>query len=96
MKINFDEEQDSDNTENNMKIPNTDLPFKEQVKLEEVQNIKNSIKSQKSILIFFIIFFILLIIYQLLQDYRISIFVKEISNLKLQITEMKSYINNIN
>ena len=96
MKINFDEEQDSDNTENHMKIPNSDQIFKEQVKLEEIQNIKHSIDSLKIIIIFIIIFCALLIIYQILQDYRVSSYRKEILNLKEQIIDMKLHINNFN
>ncbi len=97
MELNFDDEQDEENTENHMKIPNSDRVFKEQVKLEQIQNLKSSIKANKVLLIFIIIFCSLFSAYQLLQDYRISSYQKEVSKLKKEIEEMKKEMNsNIN
>ena len=90
MKINFDDEQEGENTENHMKIPNSDLKFKEQVKLDQLERLKKSIKSNKIQIIFIIIFCSLFTAYQLLQDNRISNFQKELLKLKEQINEMKS------
>ena len=90
MKINFDDEQEGENTENHMKIPNPDLIFKEQVKLDQLERLKKSIKSNKIQIIFIIIFCSLFTAYQLLQDNRISNFQKELLKLKEQINEMKS------
>ena len=90
MKINFDDEQEGENTENHMKIPNSDLIFKEQVKLDQLERLKKSIKSNKIQIIFIIIFCSLFTAYQLLQDNRISNFQKELLKLKEQINEMKS------
>lgn len=97
MELNFDDEQDEENTENHMKIPNSDRVFKEQVKLEQIQNLKSSIKANKVLLIFIIIFCSLFSAYQLLQDYRISSYQKEVLKLKKEIEEMKKEMNsNIN
>ena len=97
MELNFDDEQDEENTENHMKIPNSDRVFKEQVKLEQIQNLKSSIKANKVLLIFIIIFCSLFSAYQLLQDYRISSYQKEVLELKKEIEEMKKEMNsNIN
>ena len=90
MKINFDDEQEGENTENHMKIPNSDHIFKEQVKLDQLERLKKSIKSNKIQIIFIIIFCSLFTAYQLLQDNRISNFQKELLKLKEQINEMKS------
>ena len=76
MELNFDDEQDGENTENHMKIPNSDQVFKEQVKLEQIQSLKSSIRANKVLLIFIIIFCSLFSAYQLLQDYRISFYQK--------------------
>ena len=95
MEINFEEEQEGENTEKHMKIPNSDQVFKEQVKLEQIQNMKNSIKSNKILIIFLIIFCSLFTAYQLLQDYRISNFQKEIFQLREQIEELQININNL-
>lgn len=73
-----------------MKIPNPDLLFKEQVKLDQLERLKKSIKSNKIQIIFIIIFCSLFTAYQLLQDNRISNFQKELLKLKEQINEMKS------
>ena len=78
MELNFDDEQEGENTEKHMKIPNSDQVFKEQVKYEQIQILKNSIKSNKILIIFLIIFCSLFTADQLLQDYRISNFQKEI------------------
>ena len=94
MELNFEDEQEGDNTEKHMKIPNSDQVFKEQVKLEQIQILKNSIKSNKILIIFLIIFCTLFTAYQLLQDYRISNFQKEIFQLKEQIEELQININN--
>ena len=97
MELNFDDEQDGENTENHMKIPNSDQVFKEQVKLEQIQSLKSSIRANKVLLIFIIIFCSLFSAYQLLQDYRISFYQKEILKLKKEIEEMKKEMNtNIN
>ena len=93
MELNFDDEQEGENTEKHMKIPNSDQVFKEQVKYEQIQILKNSIKSNKILIIFLIIFCSLFTAYQLLQDYRISNFQKEIFNLKEKIEELHSIIN---
>ena len=93
MELNFEDEQEEENTEKHMKIPNSDQIFKEQVKLEQIQNLKNSIKANKILLIFIIIFCSLFSAYQLLQDYRISFFQKEITKLKKEIEEMKQEMN---
>lgn len=93
MELNFDDEQDEENTENHMKIPNSDRVFKEQVKLEQIQNLKSSIKANKVLLIFIIIFCSLFSAYQLLQDYRISSYQKEVLKLKKEIEEMKKEMN---
>ena len=95
MELNFENEQEGedDNTEKHMKIPNSDQVFKEQVKYEQIQILKNSIKSNKILIIFLIIFCSLFTAYQLLQDYRISNFQKEIFNLKEKIEELHSIIN---
>ena len=91
MELNFENEQEGedDNTEKHMKIPNSDQVFKEQVKLEQIQILKNSIKNNKILIIFLIIFCTLFTAYQLLQDYRISNFQKEIFELKEQIEELQ-------
>ena len=97
MELNFDDEQDGENTENHMKIPNSDQVFKEQVKLEQIQSLKSSIRANKVLLIFIIIFCSLFSAYQLLQDYRISSYQKEILKLKKEIEEMKKEMNtNVN
>lgn len=93
MELNFDDEQEGENIVKHMKIPNSDQVFKEQVKYEQIQILKNSIKSNKILIIFLIIFCSLFTAYQLLQDYRISNFQKEIFNLKEKIEELHSIIN---
>ena len=96
MELNFENEQEGedDNTEKHMKIPNSDQVFKEQVKLEQIQILKNSIKNNKILIIFLIIFCTLFTAYQLLQDYRISNFQKEIFELKEQIEELQISLKN--
>ena len=96
MELNFENEQEGedDNTEKHMKIPNSDQVFKEQVKLEQIQILKNSIKNNKILIIFLIIFCTLFTAYQLLQDYRISNFQKEIFELKEQIEELQMNLKN--
>ena len=96
MELNFENEQEGEdeNTEKHMKIPNSDQVFKEQVKLEQIQILKNSIKNNKILIIFLIIFCTLFTAYQLLQDYRISNFQKEIFELKEQIEELQISLKN--
>ena len=96
MELNFEDEQEGEveNTEKHMKIPNSDQVFKEQVKLEQIQMLKNSIKNNKIIIIFLIIFCSVFTAYQLLQEYRILNFKKEIFQLKEQIEELQMNPNN--
>ena len=57
MELKFDDEQEVENTQSHMKIPNSDQIFKEQVKMEQLESLKNSIKTNKIFLISAIIFF---------------------------------------
>ena len=96
MELNFEDEQEGEveNTEKHMKIPNSDQVFKEQVKLEQIQMLKNSIKNNKIIIIFLIIFCSIFTAYQFFQEYRILNFKKEIFQLKEQIEELQMNPNN--
>ena len=93
MKINFDDEQEGENTESHMKIPSTDQIYKEQLKIEQLQKLKSSLRTNKLLLIFIILFCSLFTAYQIFQDYRISSYRKEILELKDELEEMKNKID---
>ena len=93
MKINFDDEQEGENTESHMKIPSTDQIYKEQLKIEQLQKLKSSLRTNKLLLIFIILFCSLFTAYQIFQDYRISSYRKEILELKDELEEMKNNID---
>ena len=57
MELKFEDEQEGENTQNHMKIPNSDQIFKEQVKLEQLESLKGAIKTNKIFLIFVVIVF---------------------------------------
>ena len=92
MELKFDDEQEVENTQSHMKIPNSDQIFKEQVKMEQLESLKNSIKTNKIFLISAIIFFSIFSAYQLFNDYQISNYQEEILKLKKDIEEMKEEI----
>lgn len=92
MEYDYDEVQGGENTENHMKIPNSEKMYKGQVKLEQIQSLKNSIKTNKLIIMMIIIFCSLFTAYQLYQEYRISFYRKEILKLKNELEVMKENI----
>ena len=92
MELKFEDEQEGENTQNHMKIPNSDQIFKEQVKLEQLESLKGSIKTNKIFLIFVVIVFSIFSAYQFLHDYRLSNYQEEILKLKKDIEEMKKEI----
>ena len=92
MKLNFDDEQDSESTDN-IKISQADFFYNEQIKIDEIYNLKVSIKFIKILSIISIIFCIIFTIFQIFQDYQFSSIQKELNKLKLEIEELKS--NNI-
>ena len=96
MKLNFYDEQEGENIENDMKIPNSDQVYRVQVKLEQIQNLRSSVKFNNILSILIIIFCSLFTAYQLLQDHRISNFQNDIFDLKEQIKEIQLNINNNN
>ena len=96
MKLNFDDEQEGENTENHMKIPDSDRVFKEHIKFEQIQNLRSSVKFNNILSIIIIIFCSLFTAYQLLQDHRLSKFQNDIFDLKEQIKEIQLNMNNNN
>ena len=96
MKLNFDDEQEGENSENHMKIPNSDQVFKQQVKFEQIQNLRSSVKFNNILSILIIIFCSLFTAYQLLQDHRLTKFQNDIFDLKEQIKEIQLNMNSNN
>ena len=94
MKLNFDDEQDSESTDN-IKISQADFFYNEQIKIDEIYNLKVSIKFIKILSIISIIFCVIFTIIQIFQDYQFSSIQKELNKLKIEIEieELKS--NNI-
>ena len=92
MKLNFEDEQESESTDN-IKISQADFFYNEQIKIDEIYNLKVSIKFIKILSIISIIFCVIFTIFQIFQDYQFSSIQKELNRLKLEIEDLKS--NNI-
>ena len=93
MKLNFEGENEQETDSNDhIKIPQTD--YNEQIKIEEIYNLKVSIKFIKILSIISITFCIMFTIFQVFQDYQFTTFQKQLNKLKTEIEELKS--NNIN
>ena len=93
MKLNFEGEPE-DESDNRIKIPQTESFYNEQVKIEEIYNLKVSIKFIQILSLISIVFCILFTIFQIFQDYQFSTFQKELITLKNEIQELK--LKNIN
>lgn len=98
MKLNFEEEQESHEQEqeshDQIKIPHTDLFYNEQIKLEEIYNLKVSIKFIKILSTISIVFCFIFTIFQIFQDSQFSTLQKHFNDLKKEIEELKySQIN---
>lgn len=93
MKLNFEGENEQETDSNDhIKIPQTD--YNEQIKIEEIYNLKVSIKFIKILSIISITFCIMFTIFQVFQDYQFTTFQKQLNKLKTEIEELKS--NNMN
>ena len=92
MKLNFEDEQELD-SKDNIKISQADFLYNEQIKIDEIYNLKVSIKFIKILSIISIIFCVIFTIFQIFQDYQFTSIQKELNKLKIEIEELKS--NNI-
>ena len=92
MKLNFEDEQELD-SKDNIKISQADFLYNEQIKIDEIYNLKVSIKFIKILSIISIIFFVIFTIFQIFQDYQFTSIQKELNQLKIELAELKS--NNI-
>lgn len=93
MKINFSDEQEQ-NSNDHIKIPESDFFYNEQIKMDEIYKMKVSIKFIKIISIISLIFCIIFAIFQIFQDYQFSTLQKQLNQLKTEINEIK--LNNYN
>ena len=86
MKLNFEEEQEQETASNeHMKIPQGDQGdsfYNEQFKMDEIYNLKISIKFIKILSIISIIFCIIFTIFQVFQDVQFTTFQKQINKFK--------------
>ena len=95
MKLKFEGENEQETDSNDhIKIPQTDYFYNEQIKMEEIYNLKVSIKFIKILSIISITFCIIFTIFQVFQDYQFTTFQKQLNRLKTEIEELKS--NNMN
>ena len=89
MKLNFEDEQETE-SDGRIKVPQTDFFYNEQVKMEEIYQLKVSIKFIKILSIILIIFCLLFALFQVFHDYQLTFFQKEINKLKNEIEDLKS------
>lgn len=89
MKLNFEDEQESESNDQ-VKVPQTDFFYNEQVKMEEIYQLKVSIKFIKILSSIIVIFCVLFALFQILHDYQLTLFQKEINKLKNEIEDLKS------
>ena len=68
MKLNFEDEQELD-SKDNLKISQADFLYNEQIKIDEIYNLKVSVKFIKILSIISIIFCVIFTIFQIFQDY---------------------------
>ena len=98
MKLNFEEEHEQENESNDhMKIPQGDQGdsfYNEQFQMDEIYNLKVSIKFIKILSIISIIFCIIFTIFQFFQDFQFATFQKQLNKLKNEIEELKIKSNN--
>ena len=92
MKLNFEDEQESGSNDH-IKIPQTDFFYNEQIKMDEIYNMKVSIKFIKILSTISILFCMIFTIFQIFQDYQFSTLQKQLNQLKIDIHQLKS--NNI-
>ena len=92
MKLNFEDDPGSESIEN-IKFSQTDSFYNKQIKIDEIYQLKVSIKFIKILSIISIIFCIIFTIVQFFQDYQFTSFQMQLNRLKMEIEEIKS--NNI-
>ena len=100
MKLKFEGDQETEQeqeqeTEDNLKIPQNDqnendIIMNEQIKIDEMKNLKDTVNFVKIIIFFLALFCIFLILLQLFQDFQIKRFQKQIKILKSEIDLLKS------
>ena len=93
MKLNFEDEQETGSNDH-IKIPENDFFYNEQIRMDEINKMKVSIKFIKILSFISIIFCIIFTIFQIFQDYQFSSLQKKLNQLKVEIQELKLNINN--
>ena len=89
-----EEQEQEQESHDEIKVPKSELFYNEQIKLEEIYNLKVSMKFIKILSIISISFCIIFTFFQMFQDYQFSSLQKQLYNLKIEIEELK-YNRNI-
>jgi hypothetical protein len=98
MKLNFEEDHEQEPGSNDhIKIPQGDQGdsfYNDQLKMDEIYNLKVSIKFIKILSIISMIFCLIFTIFQFFEDFQFATFQKQLNKLKRELEELK--LNNIN